>query len=137
MKNNPDLKVRIVHGNTLTAAVILNEIPEDVTEVFLTGATSKLGRVIALYLCRKGIRVLVISRSRPIMYPRDCVFYLSYPRGINGELGLTTDADAVGGEVPENPEGSAAGAPAQARAGHQIPGRPELQGKNPSPSSKA
>ncbi|XP_073018351.1 very-long-chain aldehyde decarbonylase CER3-like [Primulina eburnea] len=60
---HPDLKVRVVHGNTLTAAVILNEIPEDVTEVFLTGATSKLGRAIALYLCRKGVRVLMLTQS--------------------------------------------------------------------------
>lgn len=56
---HPNLKVRVVHGNTLTAAVILNEIPETVTEVFLSGATSKLGRAIALYLCRKKVRVLV------------------------------------------------------------------------------
>ena len=56
---HPDLRVRVVHGNTLTAAVILNEIPSNVKEVFLTGATSKLGRAIALYLCRKKIRVLV------------------------------------------------------------------------------
>ncbi|XP_022842353.1 protein ECERIFERUM 3-like [Olea europaea var. sylvestris] len=60
---HPNLKVRVVHGNTLTAAVILNEIPEDVTEVFLTGATSKLGRAIALYLCRKGVRVLMLTLS--------------------------------------------------------------------------
>ena len=59
MSKHPDLRVRVVHGNTLTAAVILNEIPKDVKEVFLTGATSKLGRAIALYLCRKKIRVLV------------------------------------------------------------------------------
>ena len=57
---------RSVHGNTLTAAVILNEIPSNVKEVFLTGATSKLGRAIALYLCRKKIRVLVrLSRRIP------------------------------------------------------------------------
>ena len=37
------------------------EIPSNVREVFLTGATSKLGRAIALYLCRKKIRVLVSS----------------------------------------------------------------------------
>lgn len=61
---HPDLKIRVVHGNTLTAAVILNEIPEDVTsEVFLSGATSKLGRAIALYLCRKGVRVLMLTQS--------------------------------------------------------------------------
>lgn len=60
---HPDLKVRVVHGNTLTAAVILNEITDDVKEVFLTGATSKLGRAIALYLCRKGVRVLMLTLS--------------------------------------------------------------------------
>lgn len=59
VNKHPDLKVRVVHGNTLTAAVILSEVPKDVTEVFLTGATSKLGRAIALYLCRRRIRVLV------------------------------------------------------------------------------
>uniref|UniRef100_A0A0D6QT27 Uncharacterized protein n=1 Tax=Araucaria cunninghamii TaxID=56994 RepID=A0A0D6QT27_ARACU len=59
----PNLRVRVVHGNTLTAAVILNEIKPDIKEVFLTGATSKLGRVIALYLCRKGIRVLMLTNS--------------------------------------------------------------------------
>jgi hypothetical protein len=60
VNKHPDLRVRVVHGNTLTAAVILNEIPSNVKEVFMTGATSKLGRAIALYLCRKKIRVLVI-----------------------------------------------------------------------------
>ena len=70
VKKNPDLRVRVVHGNTLTAGVILYGIPSDVTEVFLTGATSKLGRAIALYLCRKGIRVLVnlFYGYQPIMY---------------------------------------------------------------------
>ncbi|KAF3508178.1 hypothetical protein F2Q69_00001066 [Brassica cretica] len=63
VNKHPDLKVRVVHGNTLTAAVILNEIPKDVKEVFLTGATSKLGRAIALYLCRRGVRVLMLTLS--------------------------------------------------------------------------
>ncbi|KAK4337604.1 hypothetical protein RND71_042091 [Anisodus tanguticus] len=63
VNKHPDLKVRVVHGNTLTAAVILKEIPDEVTEVFLTGATSKLGRVIALYLCRRQVRVLMLTTS--------------------------------------------------------------------------
>ena len=65
VNKHPDLRVRVVHGNTLTAAVILNEIPKDVKEVFLTGATSKLGRAIALYLCRRGVRVLVSFLTNP------------------------------------------------------------------------
>ncbi|KAJ0984929.1 hypothetical protein J5N97_003285 [Dioscorea zingiberensis] len=60
---HPNLRVRVVHGNTLTAAVILHEIPKDVKQVFLTGATSKLGRAIALYLCRNDIRVLMLTPS--------------------------------------------------------------------------
>ncbi|VAI17887.1 unnamed protein product [Triticum turgidum subsp. durum] len=60
---HPNLRVRVVHGNTLTAAVILNEIPKGTTEVFMTGATSKLGRAIALYLCRKKIRVMMMTLS--------------------------------------------------------------------------
>jgi len=63
VNKHPDLRVRVVHGNTLTAAVILNEVPSNVREVFLTGATSKLGRAIALYLCRKKIRVLMFTMS--------------------------------------------------------------------------
>ena len=59
VNKHPDLKVRVVHGNTLTAAVILKGIPEEVEEVFLAGATSKLGRAIAIYLARRRVRVLV------------------------------------------------------------------------------
>lgn len=60
MNKLKDLKVRVCHGNTLTTAVILHELAEDVKEVFLTGSTSKIGKAIALYLCRKHVRVLVI-----------------------------------------------------------------------------
>ncbi|KAL6661571.1 hypothetical protein ACP70R_000955 [Stipagrostis hirtigluma subsp. patula] len=63
VKKHPGLRVRVVHGNTLTAAVILKEIPAGTAEVFLTGATSKLGRAIALYLCRKGVRVMMLTAS--------------------------------------------------------------------------
>lgn len=59
VNKHPNLSVRVVHGNTLTAAVILNGIPQDVNEVFLAGATSKLGRAISLYLASRRVRVLV------------------------------------------------------------------------------
>ncbi|XP_004252089.1 very-long-chain aldehyde decarbonylase CER3-like [Solanum lycopersicum] len=53
----PNLKVRVVHGNTLTAGVIVNQITKhDVNEVFLSGA-------IALYLCTKQVRVLMSTSS--------------------------------------------------------------------------
>ncbi|KAG4968165.1 hypothetical protein JHK87_033816 [Glycine soja] len=55
---HPNLRVRVVHGNMFTVAVILNEIPQGVKEAFLKGATSRLGRAIALYLCQKKVKVL-------------------------------------------------------------------------------
>ncbi|OMO61061.1 Fatty acid hydroxylase [Corchorus capsularis] len=82
VNKHPELKVRVVHGNTLTAAVILHEIDNDVKEVFLTGATSKLGRAIALYLCQKRIRVLMLTLSTERFQkiqreaPADCQNYL-------------------------------------------------------------
>jgi predicted amino acid dehydrogenase len=60
---SPALRVRVVHGNTLTAAAILRKIPADARRVFVTGATSKLGRAIALYLARRGVTVLLLTGS--------------------------------------------------------------------------
>ncbi len=62
VNKHKDLRIRIVHGNTLTVAVILNTIGTDVKEIFLTGATSKIGRAVAIYLCRQGVRVMVSER---------------------------------------------------------------------------
>ncbi|KAF2285864.1 hypothetical protein GH714_008486 [Hevea brasiliensis] len=82
VNKHPNLRVRVVHGNTLTAAVILNEIHKDVKEVFLTGATSKLGRAIALYLCQRRVRVLMLTLSTERFHkiqkeaPLDCQSYL-------------------------------------------------------------
>lgn len=64
VKKHEDLKVRVCHGNTLTTAVILQELPKDVSEVFLSGATSKIGKAIALYLCRKQVRVMMLTLSK-------------------------------------------------------------------------
>jgi WAX2 C-terminal domain/Fatty acid hydroxylase superfamily len=59
------LKVRVVHGNTLTAAAVIQKIPLDAQEVFVTGATSKLGRAISLYLAEtRGIRVVMYTKAK-------------------------------------------------------------------------
>ena len=60
---SPKLRVRVVHGNTLTAAAILRKIPSDTRAVFLTGATSKLGRAVALYLSARGVAVAMLTSS--------------------------------------------------------------------------
>ena len=63
VENNPDLNIRVVHGNTLTAAAVLKKVPSDVKEVFVTGATSKLGRAISLYLAERGVKVTMLTQS--------------------------------------------------------------------------
>ena len=62
-KHGKHLKTRVVHGNTLTAAAILQKIPSDCKEIFLTGSTSKLGRAIALYMAERGVRVVMYTTS--------------------------------------------------------------------------
>ena len=59
----PHLRVRVVHGNTLTAAAVLRKIPASTRRVFLTGATSKLGRACALYLSARGVEVRMLTSS--------------------------------------------------------------------------
>lgn len=121
VNKHPDLRVRVVHGNTLTAAVILSEIPANVTEVFLTGATSKLGRAIALYLCRKRVRVLVSSS------PSSFTAKKRAPSSTSSPLFLT-DANSLHRTIPKDPKGSPSGVPGVPRSGHQVSSRAELQG---------
>lgn len=59
---NPHLKVRIVTGLTLTAAVVINRLPKQTKEVFLVGS-SDLIRSVEIYLVRRGVRVLVLTNS--------------------------------------------------------------------------
>ena len=64
VEKHPDLKIRVVHGNTLTAAAVLQKIPQ-VDTVFLTGSTSKLGRAIALYLSEyRNTKVIMYTKSK-------------------------------------------------------------------------
>lgn len=55
---NPKLRIRVVTGNTLTAAVVIKRLPKHVHEVFLVGS-SDVSRAIALHLSTRGVRVLV------------------------------------------------------------------------------
>jgi hypothetical protein len=64
------LRIRVVNGNTLIAAFILNTLPNNLKEVFLTGATSNLSQAIAIYLCWKGVRVMV---SYSLLLPKTLI----------------------------------------------------------------
>lgn len=59
-------KIRIVHGNTLTAAAVWRSICEYTTaqdDVFMLGATSKIGRALCVLLAQRGNRVFMMSES--------------------------------------------------------------------------
>jgi len=65
------LKIPLVHGDTLTAAVVIMQVEQLLKvfepyagKVFITGATSKIGRAIVLDLARKGCHVYMYSESR-------------------------------------------------------------------------
>ncbi len=58
------LKVPIVHGDTLTAATVIKRILQlNLSPVFMTGATSKIGRAVALDLASRGITVKLFTES--------------------------------------------------------------------------
>lgn len=61
------LKIPIVHGDTLTAAVVYHQVKEIIRNlgskpmVFLTGSTSKIGKGVAYALARDGVRVRMLT----------------------------------------------------------------------------
>ncbi|GLJ15735.1 hypothetical protein SUGI_0258930 [Cryptomeria japonica] len=68
LRKQQDLKVRIVDGNTLVAAVILNSIPHSATSVFMCGGASKLGCAIVRLLSERGIKVQLLTESKEQLY---------------------------------------------------------------------
>lgn len=71
-KLGDQLKVPIVHGDTLTAATVFEQVMalrqkrglEAGDPVMVTGSTSKIGRAIVLLLAKKGIKVKMFTLSR-------------------------------------------------------------------------
>eukprot|EP00467_Chlorarachnion_reptans_P007669 CAMPEP_0114523174 /NCGR_PEP_ID=MMETSP0109-20121206/21149_1 /TAXON_ID=29199 /ORGANISM="Chlorarachnion reptans, Strain CCCM449" /LENGTH=812 /DNA_ID=CAMNT_0001704469 /DNA_START=365 /DNA_END=2803 /DNA_ORIENTATION=+ len=64
VKKYPDLRIRLVHGNTLTAACVLNALPHSARRVFFTGCTSKVGRALAVRLAVEGKTVIMRTDSQ-------------------------------------------------------------------------
>lgn len=64
------LRVPLIHGDTLTAAAVIKMAVRlertfklENKPVMITGATSKIGRAIALELARRGVKVLMYTKS--------------------------------------------------------------------------
>jgi len=59
-----DRKIRVVHGNTLTAAAVWGAIREHTTpkdEIVFAGSTSKIGKALCILLARRGHTVRMIT----------------------------------------------------------------------------
>ncbi|OMO92292.1 hypothetical protein COLO4_17706 [Corchorus olitorius] len=63
VQRHPKLKTKIVDGSSLAAAIVLNSILKETTQVLLTGKLSKVGHAIALALCQKGVQVATMNED--------------------------------------------------------------------------
>jgi len=61
------LKIKVVDGSSLAAAIVLNNIPKETNQVLLRGKFNKVAYAIANALCRKNVQV-----SASMMYM--CVY---------------------------------------------------------------
>jgi len=51
------LKIKVVDGSSLAAAIVLNKIPKGTNQVLLRGKFNKVAFAIANALCRKNVQV--------------------------------------------------------------------------------
>ncbi|EOX97025.1 CER1 protein [Theobroma cacao] len=61
VQTHPKLKIKVVDGSSLAAAVVVNSIPEETRQVVLRGKLSKVAYAIALALCQKGVKVAALK----------------------------------------------------------------------------
>ncbi|KAG5054729.1 hypothetical protein JHK85_007239 [Glycine max] len=62
VSRNPNLKVKIVDGSSLAAAVVLNNIPKGTTQVLLMGKLTKVAYALAFALCQRGVKVATMHK---------------------------------------------------------------------------
>ncbi|KAJ3690092.1 hypothetical protein LUZ61_019256 [Rhynchospora tenuis] len=63
LQKHPNLKVKIVDGSSLVAALVIKSIPKEVEQVLLTGSLSKVASAIATSLCQRGIQVIMNQKQ--------------------------------------------------------------------------
>jgi aldehyde decarbonylase len=67
IERHPKLNVKVVDGNSLAVAVVLNRIPKGTTDVVLRGKLTKVAYALAFTLCQRGIQVIKLG-SLDYMY---------------------------------------------------------------------
>ncbi|KAG8653756.1 hypothetical protein MANES_05G059900v8 [Manihot esculenta] len=80
----PKLKVKLVDGSSLAAAIILNNIPKETTQVLFKGNITKVAKAVASALGEKGVQIAVSqeNESRMIKLHDHVVVTSSYDQKI-------------------------------------------------------
>ncbi|XP_010539481.1 PREDICTED: protein CER1-like 2 [Tarenaya hassleriana] len=60
VKRHPKLKVRLVDGSSLAAAVVVNGIPRETSEVVFRGKLTKVAYATVFALIQRGVKVMVL-----------------------------------------------------------------------------
>lgn len=89
----PDLKIKLVDGSSLAAAIVLNSIPKGTAQVLLRGNLTKVANAIVSILCKKGIQVIVTHEDeyRNLRLQNDCNTNVVLDRSYNHKIWLVGD----------------------------------------------
>ncbi|KAK0583457.1 hypothetical protein LWI29_037204 [Acer saccharum] len=63
IERNPKLKIKVVDGSSLAAAIVVNSIPKGTTQVVVRGKLTKVACATASVLCKMGIKVSAICKN--------------------------------------------------------------------------
>ncbi|ONK57336.1 uncharacterized protein A4U43_C10F19030 [Asparagus officinalis] len=88
LQKHPKLKIRIVDGSSLVAAVVINSIPQGTDQVLLKGKLSKISGAITIALCQKDVKV-AISRREEFEMLKICM-----PTNLASNLVLSNNYDS-------------------------------------------
>ncbi|KAK2650904.1 hypothetical protein Ddye_018393 [Dipteronia dyeriana] len=63
IERNPKLKIKVVDGSSLAAAIVVNSIPKGTTQVVVRGKLTKVACATASVLCKMGIQVSAVCKN--------------------------------------------------------------------------
>ncbi|XP_055959576.1 very-long-chain aldehyde decarbonylase CER1-like [Mercurialis annua] len=63
VEKHPKLKLKLVDGSSLAAAVVINSIPKGTAQILIGGKLTKVAKAVASALCNKGIQIVVLNEE--------------------------------------------------------------------------
>ncbi|KAG6499457.1 hypothetical protein ZIOFF_039245 [Zingiber officinale] len=95
LQKYPKLKLRIVDGSSLAAAIVVNSIPPETRKVILTGNQSKVAYRVTIALCQKGVEVTMRQKNDYYMIksqlPENASSFLLLSNDCNAQVWLVGD----------------------------------------------